>query len=68
MAGQFTNANVKVSNEEIKLIMGQFDAIDEQKEALNKSKKHILKTFDITYANYRIRKKALLEKKANAGV
>jgi len=62
MAKKYTNKNTKVTDDEVRFILSQHAIIDEQVRTLTQSKRHILKTFDITYANLRLRKNALKEK------
>lgn len=61
MAGKYDNGNTKITDHEIKLIMSQYTLIDEQLKILYKSKKDILKAFNITFANYCLRKNVLIK-------
>jgi len=62
MADKYTNKNTKVSDAEITLIHSQFELISEQIQLLTDSKKKLLEQFNISSANFYLRKAVLVKK------
>ena len=59
MAENYTNKNTKVTDDQILFIDGQLELIDEQIKVLQWGKQKLFKTFNITKANFYIRKNNL---------